>query len=1032
MTRKDPGPFLRPLRWTIVLFVILGLLVGQLATQSDWQRWGLRLLIVAFGLYWFYVIQFYFPRYWMRTGIIGLNIIVTCAVIAVYNLLIAQIDMSLLYVLVIIFTAISWDRRAALFAAALASLLSIGVALSSPLPALTQIGFLLEPIVFFISAFLVSQMTEGLTLRWTTAAGEAEQQRNEIKRRNADLESLSEISQTFENMDDVTAAFRVLTERIAHLLQAEMCILARFEHKTSRLFGMAPGFGLTDEQIEHFQVQVDETLRGFWDPNQSDYMLVDDPRQLPPALAGLVQPFNMRQILTVRMTWRGNRIGLILLANRLDGQPFNVEQARLLAILSGQATVVVENARLYREAQTNLINITRLYAISAELAASSDPDEISRHVVQIIAQALNAPSAAIALLNKTTGQLEYAATLGLPEQVSQVPLRENGIGMSVAHSGTPRFIEDFQRAEEITPQIRAWGFRAAACLPIRHGRDTLGVLYVHYAERHAFTSSEENMLTIFADQVAIALQNARLLSAEQRRSMEAAALANLSHSLAESMDLEEMFRVVEQQVRANIPAADAGALLIYEPQSETLTARASFGYDPEVVRMMALHPGESIVGKTFQTNQPILLSGADAVKQARRTLRSDNLALLTAATPWSSTTQSVICAPMRASGETIGAAVLENIKSPEGFVQADLDLLISMTDRIALALRNAQLFAREQRRSKQLALVNELGHRVTSILDIDELALTLVRLIRDKFGYRYVHLFINDPSKQETLLRAGIGNTLSKLVPGVFTLKFGEGIVGWTAEQGKTIWANDVTKEPRFMYHPAVTETRAEIAVPLLVGTRIVGALDIQSEQTNAFDSTDVATLETLAGQVAVALDNARLYGEVQEQARHDSLTQVYNHGYFLERLNEEIGRAQLDAKPLSLIMLDVDHFKVYNDTYGHVTGDRVLSIIAQTIRAHVHASDLVGRWGGEEFCIALLETDSPGACYIAGRIRETLAETRIEQADGTVIPPPTVSQGIAIFPEHGRDGAALVDLADVALYRAKKLGRDQISVAAA
>ena len=90
------------------------------------------------------------------------------------------------------------------------------------------------------------------------------------------------------------------------------------------------------------------------------------------------------------------------------------------------------------------------------------------------------------------------------------------------------------------------------------------------------------------------------------------------------------------------------------------------------------------------------------------------------------------------------------------------------------------------------------------------------------------------------------------------------------------------------------------------------------------------------------------------------------------------------------------------------------------------------GDEGGEEFCIALLETDSPGASYIAGRIRQTLAETRIERSDGALIPPPTVSQGIAIFPEHGRDGAVLIDLADAALYRAKKLGRDQISVAAA
>ena len=1031
MIRKDPGPFLRPLRWTIVIFVILGLLLGQLAPQSDAQRWGLHFLIVLFGLYWFYVIQFYFPRYWMRRGIITLNIVVTSVVIAIYNYLVPQIDLSLLYILVIIFTAISWDRRAALFAAALASMLTIGVGLSRPLPTLTEIGLVLDPSVFFIAAFLVSQMTEGLTALWSAATREAEQQRNEIKRRNDDLEGLSEVSQTFENLDDVTAAFRLLTERIAHLLQAEICILARFDPTTGRLYGTAPGFGLSDEQVEHFQIQVDAALDSFWNPSQSDYMMVDDPGQLPPSLAALARSYHMRQLLAVRMTWRGVRIGVILLANRKDGQPFKIEEARLLTILAGQATMVVENARLYQETQTNLMDLTRLYAISAELTATSDLDLVPERVVQVIAEALNSPSAAIALLNESSGQLQYAATSGIPAEAARTPLRMDGVGMGVVRSGQPHFIEDLQTADEVSSGVRAWGYRAVACLPIQRGRSTLGALFVQYAEPHRFTPNEKNMLTIFAGQVAITLQNARLLRAEQRRSREAATLAKLSRSLAETMDLEEMFRVFEQQVRANISAADAGALLIYDPQSEILAPRASFCYDPEVIRMLALHPGESIAGKTFQTNQPILLSGADLVKQARRTLRPDNLALLTAAIPWNSATESLICAPVRAGGETIGAAVLENIVSPEGFVQDDLDLLVAMTDRIALALRNAQLFAREQRRAKQLALVNELGHRVTSILDMDELALTLVRLIRDKFGYRYVHLFMNDPSRRETLLRAGIGSPETKLVPGVFALKFDEGIVGWTAAHGKTIWANDVMKEPHFMYHPAVSETRAEIAVPLQAGSRIVGALDIQSEQINAFDSTDVATLETLAGQIAVALDNARLYGEMQEQARHDSLTQVYNHGYFLERLNEEIERAQRESKSLSLIMLDVDHFKVYNDTYGHVMGDRVLSIIAQAIRAHVHATDLVGRWGGEEFCIALLDTDGPGASYIASRIRRTLAETRIERSDGAQIPPPTISQGIATFPEHGRDGAVLIDLADAALYRAKKLGRDQVSVAA-
>jgi diguanylate cyclase (GGDEF)-like protein len=326
--------------------------------------------------------------------------------------------------------------------------------------------------------------------------------------------------------------------------------------------------------------------------------------------------------------------------------------------------------------------------------------------------------------------------------------------------------------------------------------------------------------------------------------------------------------------------------------------------------------------------------------------------------------------------------------------------------------------------------VNDLGHRVTSILNMDELATTLVGLVRDKFGYRYVHLFINDLQRGETVLLAGAGADSPQLAPRRFAIPFGRGIVGWVAANGKSLLANDVTREPQFLYHPAVGDTRAELAVPLIVGGRGIGVLDAQSERFGAFEPSDVATLETLAGQVAIAIDNARLYGEVQEQARRDSLTQVYNHGYFIERLREEMERAQRESKPLSLIMLDVDNFKEYNDRYGHVIGDQVLSLLVQAIHAHVKRTDLVGRWGGEEFGIALLETDAADARQVAQRIRQTLAETHLPQKDGKPILPPTASQGIASCPKHAQDTDALIDLADRALYQAKTRGRDQIKTA--
>jgi len=1028
---EDLRPFAQSIRWAVLLFVALGILVPAEIPLEDWRRWVIWLAVLFLGLYWYVATRYLFSLSRSSSWVAYVSILVTCAVLASGDLMLVTFDVTPVYTLAVIVTAILWTRRAAFFAATATSVATLAVALVNHRTPFFESGILIDPLVYFIAAFLISQLSQTLTKRWQVAVAEADEQRRKLAYRNDELEGLYSIAQALGNLEKPDAVFRQVTERMARLVKADMCLIAIVTREGNQLQGIPPGYGLDDEQVKRFRTPaISPEVLNEWDIVKQDCYFANDLDDLDPRLREFVASHQVRQFVSAKMKLHGHATGVIFAANRTDGAPFSADDANLLRLFAGQAAIVVENARLYQEAQANLRDISRLYAISSQLALESDPDEIPQYVVQGIAEALNAPAATIALLDESSGQLKYSATIGVPAEALQIPFRENGIGMTVLRSGKPRFIEDAQTVPDASPVTRVWSYRAAACLPIQRGGKELGVLYVNYPEPHQFTPIEKEMLAVFANQVAITLDNAKLLRAEQRRSVELAVLANLSRSLAETMDLEEIFRVFEQQVRPRMMAADGGVLFIFDPRSDALIPRASFGYDREIMQMIALRPGESVAGEVFQTNRPAFYSGRDAVRQARRTLRPDNQALFAAAASRSGMPQNVIGAPLHAGGETLGVVLLDSFQSPHAFSQDDLQFLSAMADRLALAIHNAQLYARERRRAAQLATVNELGHRVTWILDLDHLAPTLVQQIRENFGYRFIHLFINDPENQVTVLRAAVGATTTELLPGHFALQFNQGIVGWTAAHGQKIVANDVSREPRFLFHPAVPETRAEIAVPLVVGTRVIGVLDIQSEQLNAFEPSDVTTLETLAGQIAIALENARLYSEMQEQARRDSLTQVYNHGYFLRRLGEEIERAQRESRLLSLIMLDVDFFKDYNDQYGHVIGDQVLSKIVQSIRHHVKHTDLVGRWGGEEFCIALLDTDAPGAYAVAERIRQTLATTIITGKDGSPIPSPTVSQGIATFPVHARDSATLIDLADAALYQAKSQGRDQIHVA--
>ncbi|MCK5579818.1 MAG: sensor domain-containing diguanylate cyclase [Candidatus Omnitrophica bacterium] len=180
-----------------------------------------------------------------------------------------------------------------------------------------------------------------------------------------------------------------------------------------------------------------------------------------------------------------------------------------------------------------------------------------------------------------------------------------------------------------------------------------------------------------------------------------------------------------------------------------------------------------------------------------------------------------------------------------------------------------------------------------------------------------------------------------------------------------------------------------------------------------------------LANQFALALERIRLYQEVERMAITDSLTEVHTRRYILERFEEELKRSYIRKIPLSFLMVDVDYFKHFNDQYGHLTGDKILREISSVIRETIREIDSAGRYGGEEFCIVLPDTDREGAYYVAQRIREAVEKTMIKAYDATVRA--TVSVGVSTFPDDGKIPAELIDKADWALYRAKKMGRNTI-----
>ncbi|MFQ5886816.1 MAG: GGDEF domain-containing protein, partial [Anaerolineae bacterium] len=223
-----------------------------------------------------------------------------------------------------------------------------------------------------------------------------------------------------------------------------------------------------------------------------------------------------------------------------------------------------------------------------------------------------------------------------------------------------------------------------------------------------------------------------------------------------------------------------------------------------------------------------------------------------------------------------------------------------------------------------------------------------------------------------------------------------------------------------------ISGAKGTACVPLRVGEKSVGVLIIVSPREQLADD-ERAMLLGLADQAGLAIQNARLYEETQQLAITDGLTGLYNLRYFYEALEKEIQRSERYHRSVSLIILDIDNFKRYNDTYGHLAGDDLLKELAQLMSKVTRQTDTLARYGGEEFAIILPETETEGAEFLAQRLQEEVREHRFSTQDDQTIGRITISLGVATYPHHAHSTKALVDAADMALLRAKQAGKNRL-----
>ncbi len=445
--------------------------------------------------------------------------------------------------------------------------------------------------------------------------------------------------------------------------------------------------------------------------------------------------------------------------------------------------------------------------------------------------------------------------------------------------------------------------------------------------------------------------------------------------------------------------------------------------------------GSGVVGHVAATGEPVLLDDARTWPDYIETMPG---------------AKSEICVPVHHHGKLVAVLNLESTRL--GAFHGQLPLLTTVADQIAGAIASAQMYDELRERARLMEMMSEVSRTALDATDLPELLDRIVCYIQERFPLELTAIVLHDEQRDEFVQAANAG-TIS--VPPSLRWPARFGVIGRCIRMGKTQIVPDVSADPQYIVvNDRVT---SEVVVPIRSHGKVLGVLNLESASPDVFVPATVLAFEAFADQVAGAIrlssanerlaeTSAQLEQKTRalEQANEhlataietlhristlDGLTGVANRRLFDETLSLEWRRAARSRAPLSLLMIDIDRFKAFNDAAGHQNGDDCLRRVAHALRESVHrAADLVARYGGEEFGVLLPETDAENARNVAESLRariESLDMAHPAAGAGHV----TISVGVATTtpPREGGEPEELVRQADEALYAAKRAGRNRV-----
>jgi diguanylate cyclase (GGDEF)-like protein len=553
------------------------------------------------------------------------------------------------------------------------------------------------------------------------------------------------------------------------------------------------------------------------------------------------------------------------------------------------------------------------------------------------------------------------------------------------------------------------------CVPMLVRDELLGVVVIESPTRNAFTPRDEELMTAFSEVTALALIHAR---ADQRRRNTIAQLQAVNDvaTAAARLDLDESLRAaVDGFQRAT--TSDSTAIYLWdEPTSRLVLGKLTFDpqYYPadyeEQLRAKPLALGEGMIGWAAEHREAAMID--DVAKDPRPQPVSG--------VPLAS--KAAIVIPLIVEDRLLG--VVRAVKMGVGSYGADqFRFAQTLASQLALLLAAAQANRAQTQRFLEVSALHEVSRRLAEASRLGEvLNYVLDGAIRLAGGEAGVIWQLDD--KDDFFLASSLNVPAERVAQRAPNAP--DSVSRRIMASGRPLRVADIQEVGKANWPQEVPHLHSLIGIPLRSEGRAYGSLLVLHRAVDVFRPEHERVLEVLAAQAAAAIARAEALEEAQRLAITDALTGLYNARYFSGRLDAEIQRAQRYGHEVALLIVDSDALKHVNDRLGHAAGNELLVSLARTIRENVRASDLVARFGGDEFVVLQPETGLDSALGIAERIREAAyAASDMAGVERSV------SVGIATYPRAAKTGDDLFRQADAALYQAKRAGKNRVVTAA-